>query len=163
MWIGPHNGGHWLSRQQKTTIPVMPKSHPPLVPLIFSVLAMLLPAWAAAQTAGAPGEPDPSGLRVEAATAWQACVGQPDNERLACFDRWAREQDALLAAIAAKLHSAETTPVHGATPGAQAAVVRGTVAAALAAAQPPRVQDEGQPSGSAGIVGVGLEQLWAAR
>jgi len=118
-------------------------------------LPLLLPGLAAAQaTAAPPG----ASHRIEAATAWQACLGQPDGERLACFDDWARQQAALLAAIEDKARAAEASPARNEAPSAQAAALRGQVAAALATTQPPEQAGGAAPSGSAGIVGVGLEQ-----
>ena len=117
-----------------------------------SIVCALLPGIAAAQAPAAPADP---GRRIENAAAWQACLGQPDGERLRCFDAWAREQHELLTAIEEKTRSAETSP--NTAPSAQAAAVRGQVAAALATTQPERVEG-GPSSGSTGIVGVGLEQ-----
>ena len=117
-------------------------------------LSLLLPGLAGAQTSNAATEP---GRRIEAATAWQACLGEPDATRLACFDDWARAQQALLSAIEEKARSVEQSPTRNEAPSAQAAAVRGQVAEALASTQPER-KDGGSVSGSAGIVGVGLEQ-----
>ncbi|MFT3778896.1 MAG: phospholipase A [Ottowia sp.] len=124
----------------------MPK---PFIRPALSVLSLVLPVLAAAQP--------PTPARAEAAAAWQACLGKPDRARLNCFDGWAREQQDLLAAIEEKVRSAETSPTRNEAPSAQAAVVRGQVAAALATVQPERVEG-GPASGSAGIIGVGLEQ-----
>ena len=88
--------------------------------------------------------------RMEGA-AWQQCTAKPDRERLACFDDWAREQRELGAAIEAKARSVQ------ASPNAQASGVRAEVASALASTQPDAAPGT-PPSGSAGIVGVGLEQ-----
>ena len=90
---------------------------------------------------------------AEAAAAWQSCLGKPDAERLGCFDQWARGQHELLSAIEDKSRAAETSPARNVAPSAQASAVRGQVAAALATTQP--VADG---AGSAGIIGVGLEQ-----
>ena len=117
-------------------------------------LSLLLPGLAGAQTSNAVTEP---GRRNEAATAWQACLGESDATRLACFDEWARAQQALLSAIEEKARSVEQSPTRNEAPSAQAAAVRGQVAEALASTQPER-KDGGSVSGSAGIVGVGLEQ-----
>ena len=117
-------------------------------------LSLLLPGLAGAQTSNAATEP---GRRIEAATAWQACLGESDATRLACFDEWARAQQALLSAIEEKARSVEQSPTRNEAPSAQAAAVRGQVAEALASTQPER-KDGGSVSGSAGIVGVGLEQ-----
>lgn len=117
-------------------------------------LSLLLPGLAGAQTSNAATEP---GRRNEAATAWQACLGESDATRLACFDEWARAQQALLSAIEEKARSVEKSPTRNEAPSAQAAAVRGQVAEALASTQPER-KDGGSVSGSAGIVGVGLEQ-----
>ena len=125
----------------------------PHFPRALPALLLALPALAAAQPAGTP--PAPAG--VEAAAAWQACLGKPDSARLTCFDDWAREQQDLLTAIEQKVRSAETSPTRNEAPSAQAAAVRGQVAAALATTQPDRVEG-GPASGSAGIIGVGLEQ-----
>ena len=120
-----------------------------------SALALaLLAGTASAQTAPTQAE---VAQRVGKAAAWQQCTGMANNERLACFDDWAREQQDLLTAIEQKVRSAETSPTRNEAPSAQAAAVRGQVAAALATTQPDRVEG-GPASGSAGIIGVGLEQ-----
>ena len=116
-------------------------------------LALALPAAALAQPAAAPD----IRARIDATTAWQACLGQTDAARLACFDGWARGQQRLIEAIEHKAQSVETSPTRNEAPSAQAAAVRGDVAQALASAQPQPAA--GTPAtGSAGIVGVGLEQ-----
>ena len=46
-------------------------------------LLALLCGLAGAQTPAAA--PDVA-ARLDAATAWQTCLGQPDHERLSCFD-----------------------------------------------------------------------------
>jgi len=116
-------------------------------------LALALPAAALAQPAAAPD----IRARIDATTAWQACLGQTDAARLACFDGWARDQQRLIEAIEHKAQSVETSPTRNEAPSAQAAAVRGDVAQALASAQPQPAA--GTPAtGSAGIVGVGLEQ-----
>ncbi|TXI23009.1 MAG: phospholipase [Ottowia sp.] len=116
-------------------------------------LALALPAAALAQP---PAAPDIR-ARIDATTAWQACLGQTDAARLACFDGWARGQQRLIEAIEHKAQSVETSPTRNEAPSAQAAAVRGDVAQALASAQPQPAA--GTPAtGSAGIVGVGLEQ-----
>ena len=116
-------------------------------------LALALPAAALAQPAAAPD----IRARIDATTAWQACLGQTDAARLACFDGWARGQQRLIEAIEHKAQSVETSPTRNEAPSAQAAAVRGAVAQALASAQPQPAA--GTPAtGSAGIVGVGLEQ-----
>ena len=98
-------------------------------------LLALLSGLAGAQTpAAAPDVP----ARLDAATAWQACLGQPDSERLGCFDAWARGQQALITAIEEKARSVESSPTRNEAPSAQAAAVRGEVAAALATTQPER-------------------------
>lgn len=118
------------------------------------LIAPFLPGLAAAQTPPKAADIAP---RIEAAAAWQACLGQADRERLGCFDQWAREQQSLISAIEERDRSADTSPTRHTVPSAQAAAVRGQVAAALATAQPSPTQ-AGAPSGSAGIIGVGLEQ-----
>ena len=94
---------------------------------------------------------------AESAAAWQGCVGKPDAERLTCFDQWARGQHELLSAIEDKARSAETSPSRNVAPSAQAAAVRDQVAAALATTQ-PAADSAAVASGSAGVIGVGLEQ-----
>ena len=121
-------------------------------PLWFC-LALALPAMASAQSPAMPAGAE----RIDAATAWQACLGQPDAQRLACFDGWAHGQRQLIEAIAQKAQPVEATPTRNAAPSAQAAAVRGELAQALATTQPERA-DGALVSGSAGIVGVGLEQ-----
>ena len=118
------------------------------------LIGWLAPGSAIAQT---PGKAPDIAPRLESAAAWQACLGKPNSERLACYDGWAREQQALISAIEEKSRSAETSPTRVATPGADVAAVRGQVAAALATAQPEAAEGT-PPSGSAGIIGVGLEQ-----
>lgn len=120
--------------------------------LLLTALLLPTPGWAQG-----PSVPPASMQRIEAAAAWQACLGQPDGLRLACFDDWAREQQALIEAIEDKARSVETSPTRNEAPSAQAAAVRGQIAQALATTQPER-SDDGTPSGSIGIVGVGLEQ-----
>ena len=115
-----------------------------LAPLAASLLA----GTASAQTAPTQAE---VGQRVEKAAAWQQCTGMANNERLACFDDWAREQRELVSAIEDKARSVQ------ASPNAQASGVRAEVAAALASTQPESAPST-TPSGSAGIIGVGLEQ-----
>lgn len=121
---------------------------------LATLVLLALPALAAAQG----GDPAPeSALDVQPALAWQACLGQADGARLACFDDWARQQQALISAIEEKARSVESTPTRNEAASAQAAAVRGEVAQALATAQ-PEPEPGGTLSGSAGIVGVGLEQ-----
>ena len=115
-----------------------------LAPLAASLLA----GTASAQTAPKQAE---VAQRVEKAAAWQQCTGMANNERLACFDDWAREQRELVTAIEDKARSVQ------ASPNAQASGVRAEVAAALASTQPESAPGT-TPSGSAGIIGVGLEQ-----
>lgn len=115
-----------------------------LAPLAASLLA----GTASAQTAPTQAE---VGQRVEKAAAWQQCTGMANNERLACFDDWAREQRELVSAIEERARSVQ------ASPNAQASGVRAEVAAALASTQPESAPGT-TPSGSAGIIGVGLEQ-----
>ena len=134
--------------------PPMPMPmHRSAVTTLARCLALALPGAALAQT---PALPDAT-QRLDAATAWQACLEQPDAARLACFDDWARGQRQLIEAIESKALSVETTPTRNAAPSAQAAAVRSEVAQALATVQPERA-DAASVSGSAGIVGVGLEQ-----
>ncbi|HMN19952.1 MAG TPA: phospholipase A [Ottowia sp.] len=131
--------------------------HPLRRPRLISLAALglvALPILSAAQAA------DPARRierEVESTTAWQACMAQPDATRLACFDDWARQQQALISAIEEKARSVENSPTRNEAASAQAAAVRGEVAQALATAQPEPEQG-GTLSGSAGIVGVGLEQ-----
>lgn len=116
---------------------------------------LLAPGLAAAQP---PAKAAEAVHRLESSAAWQQCLGKPDGERLACFDGWAREQDDLISAIEEKARSVDASPTSRNTaPSAQAAAVRADVATALASTQPERVEG-GPPSGSAGIIGVGLEQ-----
>lgn len=112
-------------------------------------VGMTLGGFAWAQVPAPAGVPE----RAESAAAWQSCLGKPDAERLGCFDQWARGQHELLSAIEDKSRAAETSPARNVAPSAQASAVRGQVAAALATTQP--VADG---AGSAGIIGVGLEQ-----
>ena len=112
-------------------------------------VGMTLGGFAWAQVPAPAGVPE----RAESAAAWQSCLGKPDAERLSCFDQWARGQHELLSAIEDKSRAAETSPARNVAPSAQASAVRGQVAAALATTQP--VADG---AGSAGIIGVGLEQ-----
>ena len=124
---------------------------PHLLTLVTALIAGLgLSATAWAQTPAAPPG-------AEAAAAWQSCLGKPDDQRLACFDQWARDQHALLSAIEDKARSAETSPSRNVAPSAQASAVRGRVAAALATTQ-PAADGTGAAAGSAGVIGVGLEQ-----
>ena len=129
----------------------MPRSH---LNLTFCTLSMGVPALCAAQALATPPE---LAQRLESTTAWQACLSQPDAARLSCFDGWARQQQALIDAIENKARSVETTPTRNEAASAQAAAVRGQVAEALATTQPAR-ENGASVSGSAGIVGVGLEQ-----
>ena len=116
---------------------------------------LLAPGLAAAQP---PAKAAEAVHRLESSAAWQQCLGKPDGERLACFDGWAREQGDLISAIEEKARSVEASPTSRNTaPSAQAAAVRADVATALASTQPERMEG-GPPSGSAGIIGVGLEQ-----
>ena len=112
-------------------------------------VGMTLGGFAWAQMPAPAGVPE----RAESAAAWQSCLGKPDAERLGCFDQWARGQHELLSAIEDKSRAAETSPARNVAPSAQASAVRGQVAAALATTQP--VADG---AGSAGVIGVGLEQ-----
>ena len=134
-------------------ITVLPM-HPSRLTRPACLLAIAWPALCGAQTPAAAAEPPNP---IEAAAAWQACVDRPDATRLACFDAWAREQQTLLGAIENKARSVASTPSSNVAPSAPAAAVRGQVAEALAASQPERPAG-GSVSGSAGIVGVGLEQ-----
>lgn len=121
------------------------------------VAGLLLAAWPLVAAAQADEPARPLEREVESALAWQACVAQPDAARLACFDDWARQQQALISAIEEKARSVESTPTRNEAASAQAAAVRGELAQALATAQ-PEAEEGGTLSGSAGIVGVGLEQ-----
>ena len=125
-----------------------------------SQLAVLLPivgpALCGAQAPTAPPAPTPAALA--SALAWQACVGQPDATRLACFDDWARAQQQLVQAIEDKARSVAASPQTNVAPSAPAAAVRGQVAEAVATTQPAPAEGSTSASGSAGIVGVGLEQ-----
>ncbi|WP_243457554.1 phospholipase A [Ottowia testudinis] len=119
-----------------------------------AVLALAAPVAAGAQAITAAD----AAKRVESAAAWQQCTTKPDGERLACFDAWAREQRELLSAIEDKARSVQASPTaRNTAPSAQAAAVRSEVAAALATTQPDAAPGT-TPSGSAGIIGVGLEQ-----
>ena len=114
-----------------------PRFHP-------SALALaLLAGTASAQTAPKQAE---VAQRVEKAAAWQQCTGMANNERLACFDDWAREQRELVSAIEERARSVQ------ASPNAQASGLRAEVAAALASTQPESAPST-TPSGSAGIIG----------
>ncbi|MFV0680368.1 phospholipase A [Ottowia sp.] len=117
--------------------------------------AALVPGLAAAQAA-APIAADIT-PRIEQSIAWQACVDQPDSERLACFDRWAQNQQALMSAIEEKAHSVGTSPTRLSDPYADPTDTASQQSAALATTQPD-VGNSHTPSGSTGIVGVGLEQ-----
>lgn len=134
----------------------------PLNPRFLSALPLPL-AWALAPglaLAQLPAPPTNDALpRMEGAPAWQACVGLPTSERLACFDRWALEQQALMSAIDAKSRSVESSPTHTAAPAAVATVTEADreQSTALATTQ-PEVAGSPTASGSTGIVGVGLEQ-----
>lgn len=135
----------------------MPQSRAPRVrPARLAVLLLLaaMPLLAAAQADEAERRLE---REVESTLAWQACMDQPDAARLVCFDDWARQQQALISAIEEKARSVESSPTRNEAPSAQAAAVRGEVAQALATTQ-PEPEDGGTLSGSAGIVGVGLEQ-----
>lgn len=122
-------------------------------------LALAL-AFACALPPAAHAEPLPEGGSDAAtqALAWQRCTALPDAARLACYDAWARQQQALLAAMEEKAQSvaesanAQPAPLQ----------VRDEVRRALASAQPAVEGEEGeQPASvtaSAGIIGVGLEQ-----
>lgn len=125
-----------------------------LRPLLTLLVALLLPGLAGAQAAGAASD---VADRIEATAAWQACLGQANEQRLACFDAWAGEQQKLIAAIEEKAHAAEASPARNEAPSAQAAAVRAEAAIALATTQ-PETSESTAPTGSAGIVGVGLEQ-----
>ncbi|MEZ5607546.1 MAG: phospholipase A [Burkholderiaceae bacterium] len=113
------------------------------------------PALCAAQSPTPPADPQPP---LESALAWRACLGQGDTVRLACFDDWARQQQALLQAIEDKRRSVAASPANNVAPSAPAATVRDQVAEAVASTQPERAEDSATVSGSTGIVGVGLEQ-----
>ena len=157
--ISPHNGASFSLVPWPALPTRQARGHAPKTmtrsPLKGAApLLALLSGLAGAQTpAAAPDVP----ARLDAATAWQACLGQPDSERLGCFDAWARGQQALITAIEEKARSVESSPTRNEAPSAQAAAVRGEVAAALATTQPERAPGV-SASGSAGIVGVGLEQ-----
>jgi phospholipase A1 len=69
----------------------------------------------------------------------------------------ARAQQELVQAIEDKKRSVQASPTRNVAPSAPAAAVRGQVAEALATTQPERAEGA-TVSGSAGIVGVGLEQ-----
>ena len=121
--------------------------------------ALLLPA-AAHAAPGAEKEDSNDDAATTQTLAWQRCTTLPGNaERLACFDAWARQQDALLAVIQEKNQSL------GESANAQPAPLqlREQVTQALASAQPatPEGSEGEEPAtatASAGIVGVGLEQ-----
>ena len=119
----------------------------------------VLPLLAGLGVSGLAGAQAPAPTTVqqaESAVAWQACIGQPDSERLGCFDQWARGQQALLNAIEDKTRSADTSPSRNVAPSAQAAAVRDQIAAAAATVQSEGA--DGSVAGPAGVVGVGLEQ-----
>lgn len=120
------------------------------------LLSIACPALCGAQSPAAPAAP-PVPASLAPALAWQACLDQPDATRLACFDDWARAQQELVQAIEDKKRSVQASPTRNVAPSAPAAAVRGQVAEALATTQPERVEGA-TVSGSAGIVGVGLEQ-----
>lgn len=119
-------------------------------------LALIACGAAGAQTIpAAPGEP---AAPRATPSAWQACVGQADAARLACFDAWARAQQR------AGQAAAETPPAAGPTPAAAQASAPPPLrtisppAAALAASEPGTETDKEVLPGPVGIVGVGLEQ-----
>ena len=150
--------GFGAARARFRCLPYMPRLRPhPIACLLTMTMGMAWPALCGAQAAATPADLPPP---LEAAPAWQACLSQPDATRLACFDGWAREQQALGKAIEDKKRSVQASPASPArnvAPSAPAAAVRGQVAEALATTQPERAEG-GTVSGSAGIVGVGLEQ-----
>ncbi|MDR2127991.1 MAG: phospholipase A [Burkholderiaceae bacterium] len=121
-----------------------------LVPLLLGTL--FAPLAAQAQQGAALAKDVAAAL--EAAAAWQNCPGKDDAaERLACFDHWAREQQALLDAVQEKNRSVAESP----NSSAADVSMRQEVSAALAAIQ-PAAADDSAITGSAGILGVGLEQ-----
>lgn len=126
------------------------------VPLHLTA-SLLASSAALAQSPASPPDAEQTRQRVSAAAAWQQCVAQPDAERLACFDGWAREQQALLQQVEERARAVAASPNPNVSHSATAAAVRQEVASALVAVQPERA--EGAPAtASAGILGVGLEQ-----
>ena len=122
----------------------------PYIALAPLAAGLTLSGLAFAQNPATPSLP----AAAESAPAWQACLGKADADRLACYDQWAEGQQELLTAIEDKIRSAETSPSRNLAPSAQAAAVRGQVAAALATTQP----EADGATGSSGVIGVGLEQ-----
>ncbi|WP_424458688.1 phospholipase A [Ottowia sp.] len=93
----------------------------------------------------------------EATLAWQRCTSQPDAQRLACFDEWARGQQVLLQALHEKARSLAESPNAQTAPEGAGTGLRQDVTRALASTQPPSTTG-GTSTASSGIVGVGLEQ-----
>lgn len=140
-------------------MPPRPRTNPPgthrlpLAALSACAALQLGAAHAATET------PAVSDVRAasEATLAWQRCTSQPDAERLACFDEWARGQQVLLQALQEKSRSVAESPNPQPASEASGTGLRQDVTRALASTQPSTAEG-GTPTASSGIVGVGLEQ-----
>ncbi|MDO5288783.1 MAG: phospholipase A [Pseudomonadota bacterium] len=134
----------------------------PLAPSLTLCLACAAPLTVQAQpispAAAPPASPQGQAMHeaAQASAAWQRCTPLADAARLACFDQWASEQQQLQHALQERSRAIEASP--NATAAAELpAPVRQNVADALATTQPP--DDDGTTAtGSAGVIGVGLEQ-----
>ncbi len=132
-------------------------------PRMAVMLALLAAPAAYAQTRPAPVlQLTPQ--RTAAVTAWQQCkpLGS-DAARLACFDRWAADQQVLVDQVEQRAAAAAVSPSASATatppPGAAASALKADVTAALASAQPAAPAGGATTAtASTGIIGVGLEQ-----
>lgn len=98
--------------------------------------------------------------RTATVTAWQQCQAlNTDRDRLACFDQWAATQKVLVEEVQQRSVDAQASPAATAPPGAAASALKADVTAALASAQPAVAPGSATtPTGSTGIIGVGLEQ-----
>lgn len=123
--------------------------------LALALACFLLPA---AHAAPDPSKDPNTSAAAAQALAWQRCTALPDAARLECYDNWARQQQALMAALEERAQSV----VESANAQPAPLQVRDEVQRALASAQPAVENEEDAeittPTASAGIIGVGLEQ-----